>query len=1085
MIQTEPDALRSRQIWVHLAMAALLAATALTIRLRALDVFITPDELKWVCRSINFYRGLQSGHLDQTLQKGHPGVVTMWLGTPWMGIDPAQPWLEICRNPSVSDMIAQVSAQTPAELGGFLFAARRGVAVLTSLAIGAAFLLLARLFNRDVALIASALILFDPFYLAHSRFLHLDAITTSFLFLSVLSLLVALREEHRGFLIASGALSGLAMLNKSPAMITMPFAASVITIYGVAQRRSLGWLIRRGCTWVVPAALVYVLCWPAMWVQPGQTLFTVFDTALFYAGNPHTNSNFFWGAPRADPGPLFYPVALAFRLTPWTMLGGLLGLPWLVRRHRHRSTLWALGSFVVVYAVFMTLGQKKFDRYLLPAFPCVQTIAAVGLLGAGEWVLSTWRVPPPRMFLALALSVLILILGATMVLPHAPYYLTYYNPWLGGPRAAVRTLLVGWGEGLDLGAAYLNTLSDIESRQATARALPGFAPLFDGRAADENSYDAAMTDYVVSYLNEVQRRLSPDLLARYYDIGDPLYTGQIKGIDYVWVYENRTHEPPMAYIDSHADPASDAIVVSRPSLFADRYPGPLPVHVLQPSWQEEDALAMLQSVASDAERVWYVRYAQKNPDPRLEWVDFQWQTHAFLLEQHAYTDVDVFLWETKDASPFIRTDQVRRDLNVRFGDILELQAYTLTEPSAQWGRALGALCEWRSLHDPDEYYASFVHVVDDAGRLWGQGDRWIVNEALVPTVGWKQGDVVSDRTTVSLNPGIPPGTYRLIIGVYDRITQRRLSVTDSAGQAQGDSYHIGTLTVSPSPWKPDPGELPIQHPRRIELTPALRLLGWGLDRAEAGFGDQISAALFWQATAEPMDDYEARLRLVDPSGAVWAEGQYPLASDEYPTSRWEAGEALWRFCDLEVSQDAPTTDVTLTMDVLGTTGQGIAGPIDLGTLHIEGHYFEEPPIAHPQPAQIGDQVRLLGFDVQPTPVEPGDALALTLYWQADAPVARSYTVFTHLLDSTSFVRGQKDAVPHEGQYPTDRWLPGETVVDRYVIQVPEDTPAGDYRLEIGMYDPAEGAQRLPVFDSDGLRQQDDRLLLDIVVQVVP
>lgn len=1085
MTWTRPDSPEVRQRWINLTLAVLFTVMALVIRLRELDVFITPDEMKWVCRSINFYRGLYAGHLDQTLQKGHPGVVTMWLGVPWMGVDPMQDWLELCRNPSISTMIAEISPQVPVKLGTWLFAARRGVAVLTSVALGMAFLLLARLFDRELASAASTLILFDPFYLAHSRFLHLDAIITSLLFLSVLSLLISLREEHRGFLILSGILAGLAMLNKSPAMVSMPFAALVIGLYSMIRRHSFGWPIRTGLTWLVPAMLTYVLFWPAMWVQPGKTLIEVFGTALFYAENPHTNFNFFWGAPRPDPGPAFYPVALAYRLTPWTTLGTLLGLPWLVRRHRQRHTLWVLGSFVLAYAAFMTLGQKKFDRYLLPVFPFAQTIAAVGLLGAGDWLLSRWQVAWRQQLLAPTLSALALILSGLTVLPHAPYYLTYYNPLLGGLHAAVRTLLVGWGEGLDLAAAHLNTLPNIEHKRATARALPPFAPLFDGRAADEGNYDAATTHYVVIYLNEVQRRLSPDLLERYYDTAKPLYVAQIKGLDYAWVYENHSHKPPMAYIAAHNDPTSDAIVISRPSLFADDYHGALPVYVLQPGWSKEEILAMLQYAASRAERVWYVRYTQKNPDPLLEWLEFQWQTHAFLMDKQPFTDVDVFLWKTKNGRSFLSEEQTHRDLKLRFGDALELRGYTLSEPAAQWGRDLGILFEWGVLRHLDQFYASFVHVVDDAGRLWGQGDRWMVNEVLVPTVGWKQGDAVSDRTTVSLNPGIPPGTYRLVMGVYDRITLHRLPVTDSDAQPQGDSYDIGTVTVVPSPRKPSPDELPIQHPQRVVLTPALRLLGWSIDRTKVGFGEQLSVALFWQASAQPADDYKAKLRVIAPDGEVWAEGEFPLASADYPTSQWEAGETLWHFCDLRVSDDAPVIDATLRLDVLYSTGQQVAGSLDLMDLHLEGHYFEEPPIPCPQSARIGDHIYLLGFDVGRTPVRPGGTLPLTLYWQADAPIARSYTVFAHLLDPTNFVRGQKDSVPHEGRYPTNHWLPGETVVDAYSIQIAEDALAGDYQVEIGMYDPAAGVQRLPLFDADGVRQQDDRLLLDVAVRVLP
>jgi hypothetical protein len=361
----------------------------------------------------------------------------------------------------------------------------------------------------------------------------------------------------------------------------------------------------------------------------------------------------------------------------------------------------------------------------------------------------------------------------------------------------------------------------------------------------------------------------------------------------------------------------------------------------------------------------------------------------------------------------------------------------------------------------------------------------MVNEALKATVSWKQGDVVLDRTAVSLNPGIPPWTYQLMVGVYDRLTRHRLPIVDEAGQAQGDSYDIGTLIVSPSQQKPSPDELPIQHPQQITLAPSLRLLGWGTDRAEATFGEPLSVSLFWQATAQPDDNFKAQLQLIDANDEIWAKGEFPLASAEYPTSQWQAGEALWRFCDLQVSEDAPTTDATLMLALLDAAGQRVAGPVELARIPIEGHYLEPPPIAYPQTAQIGDHIRLLGFDVEPMTITPGEVLDLTLYWKVEGPIARSYTVFTHLLDETNVVRGQKDSLPRDGRYPTDHWRPGEIVVDHYAMQVAPDAPAGTYQVEIGMYDWAAGVQRLPLFDAAGTRQQDDRLLLDVGIQVQP
>ena len=126
----------------------------------------------------------------------------------------------------------------------------------------------------------------------------------------------------------------------------------------------------------------------------------------------------------------------------------------------------------------------------------------------------------------------------------------------------------------------------------------------------------------------------------------------------------------------------------------------------------------------------------------------------------------------------------------------------------------------------------------------------------------------------------------------------------------------------------------------------------------------------------------------------------------------------------------------------------------------------------------------LGYDLERQPLAPGQSLNLTLYWQALRPVPGSYKVFTHLLDAGGVVRGQRDQLPRDGQYPTDQWLAGEVVVDRYVLPVDGVAPSGSYRLEIGMYDPQLGGERVGLYGADGVRLQDDRLLLDTTL-VVP
>jgi hypothetical protein len=123
-------------------------------------------------------------------------------------------------------------------------------------------------------------------------------------------------------------------------------------------------------------------------------------------------------------------------------------------------------------------------------------------------------------------------------------------------------------------------------------------------------------------------------------------------------------------------------------------------------------------------------------------------------------------------------------------------------------------------------------------------------------------------------------------------------------------------------------------------------------------------------------------------------------------------------------------------------------------------------------------VELIGYSLdlppgQPT-ARPSDTLHLTLVWRCLAPMERSYTVFTHLLDESGQIRGQQDNVPVSGSYPTPLWAEGEVVIDEYEIEIQADAPAGPAVIEVGMYDPAT-MQRLAVLDPTGATG--DRVLL--------
>ena len=66
---------------------------------------------------------------------------------------------------------------------------------------------------------------------------------------------------------------------------------------------------------------------------------------------------------------------------------------------------------------------------------------------------------------------------------HYPYYLTYFNPLSGGNRSAPQVLLVGWGEGLEKAADWLNQQPDPDTQHVISWYACGPLSFFlDGEA---------------------------------------------------------------------------------------------------------------------------------------------------------------------------------------------------------------------------------------------------------------------------------------------------------------------------------------------------------------------------------------------------------------------------------------------------------------------------------------------------------------------------------------------------------------------------------------------------------------------------
>ncbi len=387
--------------------------------------------------------------------------------------------------------------------------------------------------------------------------------------------------RRRGWLFFSGVCAGFAFLSKSPALYLMPFVALTglwFTAPAVWNKKArvdrkillptAYSLLLDGLLWFAVAAAIFIIFWPAMWVAPLEAVQTVLFIGGKYATGGHAKGNFFLGETSQDPGALFYPVTWLYRTSPLVVAGVLVALvawPFKGRGAGERGSrgdssfiphpssffryLPLILLFILGFYLLMTIGEKKQDRYFLPVYPWLNLIAAAGLVAIYDlrftiydrFVFSKTPYSSRITFYALRFMLLafIIFFQSTLVYLNFPYYFTYFNPLLGGIQGAANGLTIGWGEGLDLAAAYLNETVDPAHTRVASWYQSTFAPFYRGQSISysKEKGKALAGDYVIFYINQTQRRFPDDALFEYYESRfKPVKIITLHGLDYAWIY---------------------------------------------------------------------------------------------------------------------------------------------------------------------------------------------------------------------------------------------------------------------------------------------------------------------------------------------------------------------------------------------------------------------------------------------------------------------------------------------------------------------------------------------------------------------
>ena len=398
------------------------------------------------------------------------------------------------------------------------------------------------------------------------------------------------------------------------------------------------------------------------------------------------------------------------------------------------------------------------------------------------------------------------------------------------------------------------------------------------------------------------------------------------------------------------------------------------------------------------------------------------------------------------------------------------------------GGLVWLILQWERTAPIAEDYRTSIILEDDHGHIIHHKDRDLIHMWHMRTSGWPETETVSDYHLLPVPVETPPGVYKLSVVVYSAQTMERLPLDGKATT----EVPLGFITVLPPKDLPQGKLRQPQHSLEGSLVYGLQLRGFDLDVSKPYYpGQEGTLALYWYVTEPLQDDYEMALRLVsdkNPStSAVWPDAR-PLG-DAYPTTHWLPGQAWRGLYDFRVPPDVTPGSYDLLLVLKEVGADKTAGKIILGQIQVEGwaRQFAMPPVDHSYSVDLDNQVRFLGYDLSRERLNPGGTLHVTLYWQALSGMDTNYSVFVHLLDENNQVQAQRDSEPGGGATPTTGWIEGEIIADKVGIPLASQTLPGNYILEIGMYDAANG-QRLSVVDEEGQRLNDRVLLGEVTIQ---
>lgn len=328
--------------------------------------------------------------------------------------------------------------------------------------------------------------------------------------------------------------------------------------------------------------------------------------------------------------------------------------------------------------------------------------------------------------------------------------------------------------------------------------------------------------------------------------------------------------------------------------------------------------------------------------------------------------------------------------------------------------------------------------------------------------------------------------------------QAVLAIVVNVGMAALTAVAIfGYLAAAFARPEPFAADTAVPNPTNAQFDNFAILRGYELDSTTLQPGGYLTLDLYWEVTGQPPGNFLLFVHLIDEAtGTLIAQRDTHPGLGSFPSSQWQPGDRFIDSIRLHASETMYTpTTAALSIGLYAPGENGYR----LGIAAEDGHFLGDAlPLADIAVAELDNwrsdgqsfpnllnqnffnDLRLTGYAYNQRVLAPGEALEVTLYWEAlrDAPPDYLVEVSLCALPCAEWMPPLVTAVSPPQSAPTSRWRDGQIVTDPHILVIEPNLPPSSYGIHVALIDAVTKAPQNIVAE-DG-HYIDDRLLLSNV-----